>query len=292
MQMRLGTVSVDTIAYGQPLQIGAAQVVFHPAGHVPGSAQIAVTVQGETWVVSGDYKVVDDGLSEPFDPVPCHTFISECTFGLPVFTWASQTEIMDEVSAWWAECAANGKTAVLGAYSLGKAQRLLSGVDPSIGPILCHSAVEKTNAVLRSQGYDLPDTVPMSVETSGKTHPGALLVVPPSAMEAAALRKYGPVSTGYASGWMRLRGIRRRRSADRGFVISDHADWPGLNAAIKATGCERVFVTHGYTSVFRRWLQEQGYDAGIVETEYGDDAEVEVVTAPALAELLEQSDQT
>ncbi|MEM8555269.1 MAG: ligase-associated DNA damage response exonuclease [Pseudomonadota bacterium] len=276
IRMRLGNITMETIGFNEPRTIGGAQVSFHPAGHVPGSAQIAVTVRGETWVVSGDYKVVEDGLCEPFEPVRCHAFISECTFGLPVFTWAPQSEIMDEINGWWSDCKAQGKTAVLGAYSLGKAQRLLAGVNPDIGPILCHSAVERTNGVLRGQGYTLPDTVQMSAETSAKTHPGALIIVPPSAMEANALRRYGPVSTGYASGWMRLRGIRRRRAADRGFVVSDHADWPGLNWAIRESGCERVFVTHGYTSVFSRWLSEQGYDSGIVETEFhGDDAEDE-----------------
>lgn len=269
---RLGNVKIETVPFGQAVAMGGAQLSYHPAGHVPGSAQIRVEVGGEVWVASGDYKVAADGLSEPFEPVSCHAFISECTFGLPVFTWDPQPTVMAEINRWWAACAAAGKTAVIGAYSLGKAQRVLANVDTTIGPILTHSAVEATNKVLRAQGIALPETTQLTAEMSVKSHPGALVIVPPSALDAAWTRRFKPVETAFASGWMRLRGIRRRRAADRGFVLSDHADWPDLNNAIKESGAERVFVTHGYTSIFRRWLESQGYDAAIVETEYGDEA--------------------
>ncbi|MDJ0860045.1 MAG: ligase-associated DNA damage response exonuclease [Dinoroseobacter sp.] len=268
MRHRLGDIALDTIRYGEMRQIGSARVSFHPAGHVPGSAQIRVEVGGEVWVASGDYKVEDDGLCEPFEPVRCHAFISECTFGLPVFRWDAQDDVMAAVNAWWASCAAAGKTAVLGAYALGKAQRLLAHLDPAQGPILTHGAVETTNAVLRGQGIKLPDTVQVTAEITAKTHPGAIVLAPPSALGTPWMKRFGAVETGFASGWMRLRGVRRRRAADRGFIMSDHADWAGLNAAISQTGAERIFVTHGYTSVFRRWLETQGYDARIVETEF------------------------
>ena len=272
LRHRLGDIALDGIAYGEVRQIGGASVSFHPAGHVPGSAQIRVEVAGEVWVVSGDYKTEDDGLSEPFEPVKCHAFITECTFGLPVFNWAPQTEVAREINAWWATAAEQGKIAMLGAYSLGKAQRLLSRLDPDIGPILTHGAVENTNAVLRDQGLVLPDTVLVTPEVSAKSHPGSIVIAPPSALGSAWAKRFGPVTDGFASGWMALRGIRRRRSGDRGFVISDHADWAGLNSAIAATGAERIFVTHGYTSIFRRWLEDQGYDAQIVETEFEGEA--------------------
>ncbi|WP_147124387.1 ligase-associated DNA damage response exonuclease [Shimia ponticola] len=268
MRMRLGDIQLDTIRYGEVRQIGSASVSFHPAGHVPGSAQIRIDVGGEVWVVSGDYKVVSDGLSEPFEPVKCHAFISECTFGLPVFTWDSPKDVAAKLNTWWAIAAAEGKTAIVGAYSLGKAQRILSSCDPSIGPILTHAAIENTNEVLRGQGYSLPDTVRVTAETDRKAYRGALVVAPPSALGSAWARKFGATTTAFASGWMALRGVRRRRAADRGFVMSDHADWPGLNSAIAETGAERIFVTHGYTSVFRKWLESQGYDAKIVETDY------------------------
>ncbi len=274
MRHRLGDIPLSTQPFGTPLRIGDATVSFHPAGHVPGSAQIRVEVGGEVWVVSGDYKTEPDGLSEPFEPVPAHTFVTECTFGLPVFNWAPQPAIVADIDAWWAANAAQGRASALGAYALGKAQRIIASVDATIGPILTHGAVEATNAVLRAQGLALPPTVQVTPETDPRDYPGALIVAPPSALGSAWMRRFGPVSTAFASGWMALRGVRRRRAADRGFVMSDHADWTGLNAAIRATGAERVFVTHGYTSVFRRWLETQGYDARIVQTEFeGDEAE-------------------
>ncbi len=157
---------------------------------------------------------------------------------------------------------------MLGAYALGKAQRLLRLLDPSIGPILTHGAVENTNAVLRAQGISLPDTTLVTPETKIADHPGALVLATPSAFGSAWARKFGAVSTGFASGWMQLRGVRRRRAADRGFVMSDHADWDGLNQAIKETGAESVYVTHGYTDIFTRWLSTQGLNAQVVPTEF------------------------
>lgn len=272
---RLGEIALDTIPFGEVRQIGDARVSFHPAGHVPGSAQIRVEVDGEVWVVSGDYKVVADGVSEPYEPVPCHTFITECTFGLPVFNWPDADAIVRDINAWWAANAAAGKFSICGAYSLGKAQRILGSLDASIGPILTHGAIENTNAVLRAQGIALPDTVLVTPETDPKAYKGAFVLAPPSALGSAWAKRFKPASDAFASGWMALRGVRRRRSADRGFVMSDHADWAGLNEAIAATGAERVFVTHGYTSVFRRWLEDQGYDAGIVATDYGAEDEEE-----------------
>ena len=272
MRHRLGAITADGIAYGEQRQINSVTVSFHPAGHVPGSAQIRVEQAGEVWVVSGDYKVEPDGLSEPFDPVPCHTFISECTFGLPVFRWQAQAEIIASVADWWAGNAAQGITSILGAYSFGKAQRLMAAL-PLIGPILTHGAVEETTAILRAQGYALPETTRATPAVTPKTHPGGLIIAPPSALGSAWANRFAPTFEAFASGWMALRGIRRRRSLGTGFAISDHADWPGLNAAIRATGASRVFVTHGYTAPFRHWLADQGYDAGIVETDYtGDDA--------------------
>ena len=265
---RLGAIRIETIPFAETRRIGDATVSFHPAGHVPGSAQIRVEHRGEVWVVSGDYKTTTDPLSEPFDPVRCHSFITECTFGLPVFRWPDEATLTAQINDWWRDCRDSGRTAVIGAYSLGKAQRVLTMVDPAIGPILTHGAVENTNAVMRTQGIALPETVRVTADLDLKAHPGALVIAPPSALAGGWLRRFGPVSTGIASGWMALRGVRRRRGADRGFVVSDHADWDGLNAAIDATGAERVFATHGYTTVFREWLESRGLDAQIVRTEY------------------------
>jgi putative mRNA 3-end processing factor len=268
MRHRLGDISAQGVRYGEVLQLGDARVSFHPAGHVPGSAQIRVEVRGEVFVASGDYKVVDDGLSEPFEPVKCHHFITESTFGLPIFRWADQSEVAADINAWWAACAAAGKTAFLGAYALGKAQRLLSMLDPAIGPILTHGAVEATNAVLRAQGLSLPDTLQATADVKPKDHPGAIVLAPPSALGSAWARKFGPQETAFASGWMAVRGIRRRRAGDRGFVISDHADWAGLLWAIKQTEAENIYVTHGYTDILTRYLTENGWSAQVVQTQF------------------------
>ncbi|MEO0358405.1 MAG: ligase-associated DNA damage response exonuclease [Pseudomonadota bacterium] len=270
MQHRLGDISLETVGYDTKMQIGGAQVSFHPAGHVPGSAQIRVDVGGEVWVAAGDYKTVDDGLSDPFEPIRCHAFITESTFALPVFKWTDQAQLKADLNAWWAENRAAGKVSIIGAYSLGKAQRVMAALDYQ-GPILCHAAIENTNAVLRAQGVRLPDTVLVTADTDRKRYPGAMVICPPSAMGSAWARKFGAQSTAFASGWMALRGIRRRRAVDRGFIMSDHADWPGLNAAIAATGAEKVFVTHGYTQVFTRWLRDKGYDAHVVDSNYRGD---------------------
>lgn len=267
---RLGAIDIRGIDYGERRKIGAVTVSFHPAGHVPGSAQIRVERDGEVWVVSGDYKVEPDGLSEAFEPVRCHTFISECTFGLPIFRWEPQANVSQDIARWWADNRALGKTSVLAAYGLGKAQRLMTML-PDLGPLLTHGAVEETTRILREQGYAIPPTTRIGQGFDIKSAPGALVIAPPSALASAWARKLGSQEQAFASGWMALRGIRRRRGYGTGFVISDHADWPGLNAAIRETGAEKVFVTHGYTAPFQRWLSEQGYDAGIVQTEFGAD---------------------
>lgn len=277
---RLGDIRLDTIRYGEPRRIGGALVSFHPAGHVPGSAQIRVEVGGETWVVSGDYKVIDDDLSTPWEPVRCHAFISECTFGLPVFRWPSQEQIAQDLDAWWRQNAAEGRFSLLGAYALGKAQRLLHMLDP-VAPILTHGAIESVTQVLRDQGLPLPPTIRVTPGLDLKAHRGALVLATPSALSSTWARKFGNAPTAVASGWMALRGIRRRRGADRGFVLSDHADWPGLDAAIRETGAHKVFVTHGYTAPFRRWLEEQGFEAGVVATDYAGEEVFAAEEAPS-----------
>jgi putative mRNA 3-end processing factor len=276
MRHRLGEITAEATNYGEARRIGDATVSFHPAGHVPGSAQIRVEVGGEVWVVSGDYKLGADGLCEEFEPLRCHAFISECTFGLPVFRWRPQAEVASDILTWWQANAAEGRFSLLGAYSLGKAQRLLHMLRDGPGPFLTHSAVENVNEVLRAQGLPLPDTIRVTPELDVKSHAGALVIAPPSAFGSSWARRFGQASTGFASGWMQLRGVRRRRAMDRGFVVSDHADWPELHRAIRETGAENIYVTHGYTDIFAKHLNEIGHSAQVVPTEFGaedDDAE-------------------
>lgn len=268
IRYRLGDVNIETVKYGEDRLINGVRFTFFPAGHIPGSAQIRVEYKGETWVVSGDYKLEDDGLSEPFETVKCHNFVTESTFGLPVYQWRPQSEVFEDINNWWRANRDEGKVTVLTGYALGKAQRLLRHLDTSIGPIFTHGAVENVNEVIRGQGIELPPTERITAATDRRRFPGGIVIAPPSALHSPWLRKFKPASLGVASGWMSLRGARRRRAADRGFVLSDHADWDGLNAAIAATQAERVFVTHGYTDLFRKWLLSQGIEAHVVSTEY------------------------
>lgn len=270
MRYRLGDdINIQGVAYGEVVRINQVDFSFHPAGHIPGSSQIRVEYQNEIWVVSGDYKLEDDQLSAPFQPVPCHHFITESTFGLPVYTWKPQEIIFNEINDWWRQKAEEGKPCLLGGYSLGKAQRILQGLDSSIGKIYTHGAVENVNEVLRGQGISLPQTTLVTNEIKKAEYKGAMIVAPPSALGTTWARKFGPHSTGFCSGWMALRGARRRRAADRGFVLSDHADWQGLNQAVKDTGAENIYVTHGYKDIYARWLREElGLNAHPVDTLY------------------------
>ena len=278
LRRRLGEdITLQTLAYGEMIEHHGVRLSLHPAGHVLGSSQVRLEYGGRVWVASGDYKLEDDGTCAPFEPVRCNTFITESTFGLPIYRWPAQTKLFNEINAWWRQNAAAGRTSVLYAYALGKAQRLLHGVDASIGPIVAHGAVEPINAIYRAAGVSLPPTWHASDPALDKTTlTQSLVIAPPSAGRTSWMRRFGAnPSDAFASGWMQLRGTRRRRGVDRGFVVSDHADWPGLQSAILATGADRVFVTHGNVAVMVRWLSEQGLQAQSFSTEYGDQDEAD-----------------
>jgi putative mRNA 3-end processing factor len=269
LRVRLGPeAEIGAVAYGEQVVHNGVRVSLHPAGHILGSAQVRVEHRGEVWAVSGDYKVEPDPTCAPFEPVRCHTFITESTFGLPIYRWPAQAEVFADVNAWWRANAAAGKASILFGYALGKAQRLLAGLDEGIGPIFTHGAVEKLNEAYRATGVRLPATKGAGALPRGTRWEGAMIVAPPSALGTPWQRKFGAASTGFLSGWMQIRGTRRRRAVDRGFVLSDHADWPGLLGAVTATGAERVWVTHGYSAVLARRLQEQGMDAQAVQTRF------------------------
>lgn len=271
---------VDAVDYGATVALDGVRVSLHPAGHILGSAQVRVERAGEVWVVSGDYKVEPDATCAGFEPVRCDVFISESTFGLPVYRWPAQAEVFEAVRAWWRANQEAGRASVLFAYALGKAQRLIAGLGTDVGPVYTHGAVEPMNRAYRAAGVDLPPTCHAS-EASGADWSRALIVAPPSAQGTPWLRRFGAVSTGFASGWMTIRGARRRRSVDRGFELSDHADWPGLLAAIEATGAGRVLLTHGYTSVVARYLRDRGVDAGVIATRYAGERDDAPAGTPA-----------
>lgn len=271
LKHRLGDINLQTLEYNSPIIINGVHVSFHPAGHIIGSAQVRLEFKGEIWVVSGDYKVEDDGICQAFEPVKCHSFISECTFGMPVYKWKPQQTIYDDMNNWWRQNVEDGKTTVLVGYSLGKAQRILQGLDGSIGKVYTHGAIENTNEALRKNGVSLNPTIRVTADTNRDEMRKGLILCPPSSVGTPWMRKFYPYSFGYCSGWMALRGAKRRRAADRGFVLSDHADWDGLIGAIKATECQTVYLTHGYTASFSRYLAGIGYDAHEAHTLYGGD---------------------
>ena len=266
LRARLGQeAAIQPLHYGEALTLGETRVSLHPAGHILGSAQVRIERAGEVWVVSGDYKLAPDPTCAPFELLPCDTFVTESTFGLPIFRWPAETEIRGALHAWWRANQDAGRASLLFAHPLGKAQRLLALLDPAIGPIYTHGAVEGFNQIYREQGITLAPTTPVD---GGGPWARALVVAPPSAHGSLWERRFGARSTAFASGWMRIRGTRRRRSLDRGFVFSDHADWSGLLRAIEATGAQSVWVTHGYRAPMVRWLTERGLQALSVETRF------------------------
>lgn len=276
LRLRLGAdINLQTVEFGEPILVNGVRITLHPAGHIIGSAQVRVEHKGEVWVVSGDYKLENDGISGAFEPVRCHTFISECTFGLPVYRWKPQAEIFDDIRQWWQGNRATGKCSVLIGYSLGKAQRIVAGLfdeeGKTEGAVYAHGATWNVNENLRPYVPRLPFIPRVTPDIAKETWRGGLVLAPQSAVGTPWLRRFEPYSLGICSGWCQLRGNVRRRNADMGFALSDHADWPGLLLAIQATGAEMVYATHGFTAVFARYLNEAGFKAAEVKTEYGDD---------------------
>ncbi len=264
LKLRLGEeVVAEGIPFGESRKIGGARVSFHPAGHILGSAQIRVEVGGRVWVVSGDYKPQPDRSCEPFEPVKCDVFVSECTFGLPIYHWEREEAIHEQINQWWSENAEAGRPSLLFAYSLGKAQRVLRGLDTSIGPVFAHGAVHPFLPVYESSGVKFP-VVKKAKEGDGDWS-GAMIVAPPAVEDAGWTRRFKGARRGFASGWMTVRGARRRRNLDRGFVLSDHADWAGLLEVIDGTEAEMIKLTHGDGDPLARYLHERGVQASMLE---------------------------
>ncbi|MFB1480121.1 ligase-associated DNA damage response exonuclease [Corallococcus sp. RDP092CA] len=275
LQRRLGADAViDTLEYGEPLKVGDTTVSFHPAGHVLGSAQLRVEHRGEVWVISGDYKRTPDPTCAPFEVVRCHTFITEATFGLPIYRWDDPRLVAQDILRWWDANREAGRSAVLFCYALGKAQRLLAELGRLTDrPAYVHGAVSGLVTAYREAGIAMLPTQRVSETEKGTSFAGALVLAPPSAAGSPWMRRFGEAETGFASGWMRVRGNRRRRGYDRGFVLSDHADWPDLLRTVADTRAQRVLVTHGYTDPLSRYLRERGVDASPLATPFEGEAE-------------------
>jgi putative mRNA 3-end processing factor len=261
--------SLRPLAYGETLDFGTTRVSLHAAGHILGSSQVRVERGGEVWVVSGDYKRDPDPTCEPFTVVPCDVFISEATFALPAYRWTPADRVALDVLEWWHANRARGVSSVLFAYALGKAQRILAELAAITDePVFLHGAVAGLVDAYRAQGILMLPTLP-AIQPKPAGYAGALIIAPPSAAGSPWMRRFGEHRTGFCSGWMRVRGDRRRRGYDRGFVLSDHADWPSLLRTFRDTGARRILLTHGYTDAMCRYLQEQGVDAAALRTEYG-----------------------
>jgi putative mRNA 3-end processing factor len=271
LKARLGNYSYESLSWNEPVYINGVKVSLHPAGHVIGSSQIRIEKNGEVWVVSGDYKTYDDGLSGLFEPVRCDTFITESTFGLPVYQWQTLHEQYHEVQQWVQRNQSDNIHSVLFAYSLGKAQRMIQAVADINPNIFVHGSVWTIDQALREVGIQLPPVKRISKETDKNEFKNAVIIAPMSTMDSPWLKQFSPYKTAVCSGWMHIRGQARRNQADTGFAISDHADWNGLLLAIDATKAERVLVTHGYSSVLSKYLNEKGIEARVLETSFGED---------------------
>ncbi|MDX2066559.1 MAG: ligase-associated DNA damage response exonuclease [Fimbriimonadaceae bacterium] len=268
LRLRLAGANVHGIDYGEVATVNGVRITLHPAGHILGSAQVRLEHRGEVAVVSGDYKTAPDTTCATFEPVPCHTFVTESTFGLPIYRWRPDAEIFAEINDWWAENQRLGVASLLMGYALGKAQRALSGLNPELGPIVLHGSMTSLTEAYRHAGIALPPTRTVSEMPRDTDWSQVLILAPPSAQGTPWTRRFGDHRTAFMSGWMAIRGTRRRRAIDRGFVLSDHVDWPSLMTAIDATGAETVWVTHGYSNVVVRHLRDQGRDAHVLETQF------------------------
>lgn len=276
------------LAYGEPLQVNGVRVSLHPAGHMLGAAQVRLESRGQVCVVSGDYKLDPDPTCPTFEPVRCHHFVSESTFALPVYRWPPVAEIQADLNAWWRYNQSQGRVSILYGYALGKAQRLIALLDPALGPIYTSGTVDLGVAVYREAGVQLPPTTPLAKESKHRDLKQAMVIAVPGTHGGNWMKRFPQSATAMASGWMLLRGPRRNLSMDRGFPLSDHADWPGLLTAIQATGAERVWITHGYKEVLARYLGDQGLNASVLETQFvGESLHAESEPSPVDSRELE-----
>ena len=262
-----------SLPYGERFRLGNVGLSLHPAGHVLGSAQIRIE-GGGTWVVTGDFKRQPDPTCAPFEPLTCDVLVSEATFALPVYCWPSPDLAIEQILEWWTANRDAGRASVLVCYALGKAQRLLALLAPHVRrPIFVHGTIAAFVDLYRAAGVSLAATTPVAETMKGRSFAGELVLAPEMAIGTTWMRRFGPHETGFASGWMRVRGNRRRRSFDRGFEISDHADWPGLLRTIHESRARRVLLTHGYGDPLARYLREQGLEADVLPTRFGAETE-------------------
>jgi len=271
LKHRLGKdISIESLGYNQPKNINGVQVCFFPAGHVIGSAQIKLEYKGFVVVFSGDYKTQPDFISTPFEPVKCHEFITESTFGLPIYKWKTEQELQQELQNWVLQNQQNNRTSVFLGYSLGKAQRILKLIE-HVDDVFVHSAIHNLNTAISNSGIDIPKSTVITSDFKKENVQRKIVILPPALLGSKLIKKIPNAATAICSGWMHIRGNRRWKGVDAGFAVSDHADWEGLLQAVKATEAEKVYVTHGSQAVFSKYLNEIGIEAHELKTEFGDE---------------------
>jgi putative mRNA 3-end processing factor len=275
LKLRLGDVVIQSVDWDESVFMNQVKISLHPAGHIIGSSQIRVEFQGEVWVVSGDYKTENDGISGKMEIVPCDTFITESTFGLPVYKWKPQQEIFYDIQNWILGNREEGKNSLLIAYSLGKAQRILKAIEQISPEIYVHGAIWNVQEALVKAGVHLPEVKRVFPDMKKNHFKTDVVIAPPGADGSPWMNRFYPYSVGICSGWMQVRGNARRRNVDAGFALSDHSDWEGLLSIVLTTSANKVFVTHGFQSAFSRYLNEKGIESAEVKTEYGDDIEAD-----------------
>jgi putative mRNA 3-end processing factor len=275
LRRRFGSdASIQTADYGEIVQLGSVEVSFHPAGHVLGSAQVRLSGADGVWVISGDYKRAADATCTPFEPLRCDTFITESTFALPIYRWDPTDRVVDDIAAWWSDNATAGRTSVLFCYTIGKAQRVLAELVRLTDRIVfVHGMMVPMIDAYREAGIHLLPVASATERPRGSSFAGELVLAPLPARGTPWMRRLGEISDAFASGLMRVRGVRRQRAFDRGFVLSDHADWPALLGTIAETGATRVLATHGHAEPLARYLREMGQDAGIIRTAWEGEVE-------------------
>jgi putative mRNA 3-end processing factor len=275
LRRRFGSdASIQTADYGEIVQLGSVEVSFHPAGHVLGSAQIRLSGADGVWVISGDYKRAADATCTLFEPLRCDTFITESTFALPIYRWDATDRVVDDIAAWWSDNATAGRTSVLFCYTIGKAQRVLAELGRLTDRIVfVHGMMLPMIDAYREAGIHLLPVASATERPRGSSFAGELVLAPLPARGTPWMRRLGEISDAFASGLMRVRGVRRQRAFDRGFVLSDHADWPALLGTIAETGATRVLATHGHAEPLARYLREMGQDAGIIRTAWEGEVE-------------------
>ena len=270
LQHRIGAdISIESLPYNEYKVINGVKVSFHPAGHILGSAQIRIEYKGYIVVFSGDYKTQPDFITTPFEPVKCHEFITESTFGLPIYKWKSEEELQQELQDWIVQNQQNNRTSVFLGYSLGKAQRIMKLVEKE--EIYVHSAIHNLNKAIENSGITIPTTKLLTADFKKTEIQNKIVILPPALLGSKMIKKIPNAATAICSGWMQIRGNRRWKGVDAGFAVSDHADWDGLLSTVKATEAEKVYVTHGSQAVFSKYLNEIGIEAHELKTEFGED---------------------